>query len=634
MAENPILTYLPLNGSLAGRDRLDDGLFTASGSGAVRWQPAENARLNLATNTKFQVSSTGWTAGRSGIDTGVLVTAMREASPLTLEDAPYCLSVEITANPAVNLDTHAMILNDPSSFMPKVLGVGDTYTLSGWVFTDDDNVEVGVELYEFTEDGTTLSVNTIAWVAIPVNQWTQVSASKTLVASGVGRVRCGFRFRPDSVGGLFKAYLTKVLFEEATSAGTYFDGSTSGASWFWPLTGQLGTADASPSCTRLALFTEEGTTNLCTNPSFEVDLTSWLNISSDTHERVTSHAYGGTAALHIVTSSDQSAGTRALFTASVATHTGSFRILGAAGDKVRVRFWDGLDTWGSQEFTLVGGEWELLSITAAITSGGPKGFYIDTGVTAQTVNWYIDCVQIEVKSYATTYCDGTIGTGYAWTGTAHASTSTRTVGSVYMPVSEAPLTLNGGFFVKAMRTHNKSWGRVFQGGEHSSGLNDVHYDITYTTNALAYYTPSFSTNYNGNWYSPSPSLDTEPLGNWQTNYMGFSETQVFTSIQDSTIQVASWPGTHNPRASALTGNITIGNDGSNSNNLNGAVSEFIVLSRPLTDEEYLAYYEAALAFEDLWLIHEQLLGSMVKLVGVDESPTLIKSSIDTIVFVE
>jgi len=58
MAGNPILTYLPLNGTLAGTDR--NGAFTATGSGALRWQPAEGARVNYCVNPQFAVNMSGW----------------------------------------------------------------------------------------------------------------------------------------------------------------------------------------------------------------------------------------------------------------------------------------------------------------------------------------------------------------------------------------------------------------------------------------------------------------------------------------------------------------------------------------------------------------------------------------------
>ena len=45
--------------------------------------------------------------------------------------------------------------------------------------------------------------------------------------------------------------------------------------------------------------------------------------------------------------------------------------------------------------------------------------------SANTFDMHLDALQIEYKPYATPYADGDMGEGYAWTGTAHASTSTR-----------------------------------------------------------------------------------------------------------------------------------------------------------------------------------------------------------------
>lgn len=66
MATNPIRAYLPANGTLAGRDR--SGVFTATGSGAVRYDPSgtgfiiEEATTNLVTNPWRAVNNTGWSA--------------------------------------------------------------------------------------------------------------------------------------------------------------------------------------------------------------------------------------------------------------------------------------------------------------------------------------------------------------------------------------------------------------------------------------------------------------------------------------------------------------------------------------------------------------------------------------------
>src|SRR6478735_1101786 len=67
MVPNPILTYLPLNGSLSGKDR-NTGAFTATGSGAVRWSPAEGARINYWPDPKgMMYASTSYYGKASGV---------------------------------------------------------------------------------------------------------------------------------------------------------------------------------------------------------------------------------------------------------------------------------------------------------------------------------------------------------------------------------------------------------------------------------------------------------------------------------------------------------------------------------------------------------------------------------------
>ncbi|RJR27996.1 hypothetical protein C4561_00630 [candidate division WWE3 bacterium] len=69
----------------------------------------------------------------------------------------------------------------------------------------------------------------------------------------------------------------------------------------------------------------------------------------------------------------------------------------------------------------MGGGWWRLSYTGAAASGVQEfGISVEPGKVI-----YVDGFQLEEKEHATTYTDGSIGTGYAWTGTEHDSTSTR-----------------------------------------------------------------------------------------------------------------------------------------------------------------------------------------------------------------
>lgn len=57
-----------------------------------------------------------------------------------------------------------------------------------------------------------------------------------------------------------------------------------------------------------------------------------------------------------------------------------------------------------------------------------------TDLTAGGMTLYFTGVQWENKAYATSYCDGSLGDGFSWTGTANASTSQRALTSLTPPV--------------------------------------------------------------------------------------------------------------------------------------------------------------------------------------------------------
>ena len=77
-------------------------------------------------------------------------------------------------------------------------------------------------------------------------------------------------------------------------------------------------------------------------------------------------------------------------------------------------------------YTNTGGGWYRLTYSAAaLATSTTYGVEVETG---QTI--YIDGVQLEELSYATSYADGSLGTNYGWTGSINGSASTRVTGSV------------------------------------------------------------------------------------------------------------------------------------------------------------------------------------------------------------
>ena len=175
------------------------------------------------------------------------------------------------------------------------------------------------------------------------------------------------------------------------------------------------------------------TTNLIVNPSFEVNITDGITQFQDGSggawvREANTGAFGGfvlkiTAgtALVGIRYANVTLNPAESITASVTGWCNEFA-------KAGIRIYDVtssavLASAYNQKKTA----WERMTCT-----------YTNTGAVAMTVRLelinvgndsaratYFDGAQLEKLAYPTGYCDGTLGTGYAWTGTAHNSTSTR-----------------------------------------------------------------------------------------------------------------------------------------------------------------------------------------------------------------
>lgn len=186
-----------------------------------------------------------------------------------------------------------------------------------------------------------------------------------------------------------------------------------------------------------SVVVDEATTNVITNPSFEVDTAGWGAIGASTRTRDVTQKWVGDASLKIaVTAASQGTTSPSGAAAAGQSWTASLsRRFTAAGWAVRIEF---LDSGMAQLLevaadVLLGNgtanQWKRASFTgvAPANTAFVRIRIYSTG--ADVKDLYIDAVQLEQKDHATTYCDGSIGPGYAWTGTAHASTSTRTAGT-------------------------------------------------------------------------------------------------------------------------------------------------------------------------------------------------------------
>ena len=175
------------------------------------------------------------------------------------------------------------------------------------------------------------------------------------------------------------------------------------------------------------------TTNLVTNPSFEVNITDgWEQQGNGTFSQQTLSGYSGSKVLKItagtVPTLVQAVHNPFVYVARGESITASCLVkcgtIGKAGVRIRKDSYPPLDVY---DFNRKANSIERVSVT--YTNNGPSAIYVNIQLTNEgndsTLEAFFDAAQFEKKSWPTAYCDGSLGDGYAWTGTAHNSTSTR-----------------------------------------------------------------------------------------------------------------------------------------------------------------------------------------------------------------
>lgn len=202
---------------------------------------------------------------------------------------------------------------------------------------------------------------------------------------------------------------------------------------------------------------EEGT-NLITNPSLETNTTGWALAGSASIARSTTQQRRGAYSLAITmtaaTGDGAYYGTVSL--TSGTTYTYSIDVYAPAGMPLKAYFatTGGVQAGGVRSFKGTG-RWQRISVTYTETSNTTRRLYLTKDASAKTGTVYLDGAQLEAKAYPTTYIDGDqrglvpnqFPIAYAWTGTAHASTSIRSgqtrAGGRLAPLSRYGFSLLG-----------------------------------------------------------------------------------------------------------------------------------------------------------------------------------------------
>ena len=355
-------------------------------------------RTNLCSNPGFETNVTGWTGTSASIARSGAYFHSGAYSGLV---TPGSTSGSVAATATT------------VSGLPHMLSV--------WVYSEEATT-VRLSVVSPAITGTTTS--------IPADTWTRVSLSFTSNTTTT-------TYAVATVGSTQPFYIDNVLLEQTSELRPYFDGATTDAlGWDY---GWTGTANASTS-TAKALTTAQRT-NLIPNPSFQNDLTSWsISGFGATGTISTSESYVGTKSAYI---------TAGMMGGEV--HTGSpGNIPVTVGTQYTASAWV-KRTPGVQTFVSVGqfnssngsvasnvgtlthttSDWERVSVTVTIQATTVNA-RVSVGLNTANGTGYVDAVQFEVGSSASSYFDGSFA-GASWAGTAHASAST-TGGTNALPV--------------------------------------------------------------------------------------------------------------------------------------------------------------------------------------------------------
>lgn len=195
-----------------------------------------------------------------------------------------------------------------------------------------------------------------------------------------------------------------------------------------------------PAKSYFALVVPEATENIVLNPSVEKGITTGYTAYNGTiAATVAWQAYGSYGLIVTPTSASTEHGFYygTVSLTSGVTYTASITIQGDKNKLYYIVFASTAGTViGTRRYFTGTGRKQRIWVTYTETSTTTRRVYVNrVGSYPDTRPFYADGLQVEAKSYPTTYCDGSLksfvpGVGvspYLWTGTPHASSSLRSV---------------------------------------------------------------------------------------------------------------------------------------------------------------------------------------------------------------
>lgn len=181
----------------------------------------------------------------------------------------------------------------------------------------------------------------------------------------------------------------------------------------------------------------EATTNLVKDSSFELHaigtttFTQWSAWGSPPTRVIYAGGEYGSQCLRLVTDSNNQGVYQVFNVTNALSYTLSFYVKVLSGRPVVYINGTGASgSWEASPSWTGDNQWHRMTYTFTATATGTANIYIGKSAGGVVGEYLIDAVQLEKKAYATPYVDGSLGQGHSWSGTAHASTSSRTTANV------------------------------------------------------------------------------------------------------------------------------------------------------------------------------------------------------------
>jgi hypothetical protein len=345
-----------------------------------------------------------------------------------------------------------------------------------------------------------------------------------------------------------------------------------------------------------ALQIAEATTNLVTNPSFETGTTGWTYTdanASGTAAQTALYSHSGTYSVRLANANAaendfyycQVGSLAASTTYTISAWVNVVSFTSGAQSNLGLYAYDTLDagaTGQSTTITAATDGWVRHSVTVTTTATGGSHtiqirLYAPQGYTA----W--DSVQCEAKAYATPYCDGSLGgfsaagvadaTGHSWSGTAHASSSSRLVASASYPTSGNLPALKGSVMAWVKLSSLSGTAHVLRADGTSAGYIMLRFGTGQLTGywgtaAVAYATPI--------------SAET-----WTHVAMTYTGSLLTLYINGQSVASGSSTG-----FTGMPASFGVGHTGTGAGQLNGLIDDLIITSDTKVADEILSIYES------------------------------------------